>query len=160
MSSQVRVGLFWRFAFGAGAIAAPVVAYVVTALVVDGHAKKEYFEAVSQILPVLLLALAIEQRYFTRAGRARAPESPLQLELAGKQLVDEQRMARWYTLAARIYALVVLALLGMGEWIAVEVLATGHSSTADLKNTAGSLAAGFVALIVSALVGTKAERTD
>lgn len=160
MSSQVRVGLFWRFAFGVGAIAAPVVAYVVTALVVDGHAQKEYFEAISQILPVLLLALAIEQRYFTRAGRERAPESPLQLELAGKQLVDEQRMARWYTLAARIYALVVLALLGMGEWIAVEVLATGHSSTADLKNTAGSLAAGFVALIVSALVGTKAERAD
>jgi hypothetical protein len=160
MSSQVRVGLFWRFAFGVGAIAAPVVAYVVTALVVDGHAKKEYFEAISQILPVLLLALAIEQRYFTRAGRERAPESPLQLELAGRQLVDEQRMARWYRLAARTYALVVLALLGMGEWISVEVLATGDSSTWDLKNTAGSLAAGFVALIVSALVGTKAERTD
>jgi len=160
MSSQVRVGLFWRFAFGVAAIAAPVVAYVVIALVVDGHAQKEYFEAISQILPVLLLALAIEQRYFTRAGRERAPESPLQLELAGKQLVDEQRMARWYTLAARIYALVVLALLGMGEWISVEVLATGHSSTADLKNTAGSLAAGFTALIVSALVGTKAGRAE
>ena len=69
-------------------------------------------------------------------------------------------MARWYTLAARVYALVVLFLLGFGEWIAVEVLATGHSSTWDLKNTAGSLAAGFTALIVSALVGTKAERTD
>jgi hypothetical protein len=157
MSSEVRVGLVWRFAFGVGAIAAPVLAYAVTALVVDGHAKKEYFEAVSQILPVLLLALAIEQRYFTRVGRERAPESPLQLELAGRRL-DNRTMARWYTLAARIYALVVLFLLGFGEWIAVEVLATGSSSTADLKNTAGSLAAGFTALIVSALVGTKAER--
>lgn len=154
MSSEVRVGLVWRFAFGVGAIAAPLLAYAVTALVVDGHAKKEYFEAVSQILPVLLLALAIEQRYFTRAGRARAPESPVQLELGGRRL-DNRTMARWYTLAARIYALVVLFLLGFGEWIAVEVLATGSSSTADLKNTAGSLAAGFTALIVSALVGTK-----
>lgn len=89
MSSQVRVGLFWRFAFGVGAIAAPVVAYVVTALVVDGHAQKEYFEAISQILPVLLLALAIEQRYFTRAGRERAPESPVQLELAGRLTIGE-----------------------------------------------------------------------
>ncbi len=157
MSGQVRVSLFWRFAFGVGAIAAPVIAYVVVALIVDGHAKQEYFEAVSQILPVLLLALAIEQRYFTR--RQAAPEAPLQLELAGRQLVDDRRMARWYTLAARIYALVVLVVLGLGEWIAVEVLATGHSSTADLKNTAGSLAAGFTALIVSALVGTKAERS-
>lgn len=156
MSSELRLALFWRFAFGVGAIAAPVIAYVITALLVDGHAKKEYFEAVSQILPVLLLALAIEQRYFTRAGRERAPESPLQLELAGRRL-DDRTMARWYTLAARVYALVVLVVLGLGEWIAVEVLATGHSTTADLKNTAGSLAAGFTALIVSALVGTKQQ---
>ena len=153
MSSEVRVDLFWRFALGVAAIAAPVLAYVVTALVVDGHAKEEYFEAVSQILPVLLLALAIEQRYFTRRPPP-APESPLQLELAGRRL-DDRSMARWYTLAARIYALVVLIVLGLGEWIAVEVLATGESSGADLKNTAGSLAAGFTALIVSALVGTK-----
>jgi hypothetical protein len=153
MSTQVRAGLIWRFAFGIAAIAAPVVAYGVTALLIDGHAKKEYFEAVSQILPVLLLALAIEQRYFTRRPPP-APESPLQLELAGRRL-DDRSMARWYTLAARIYALVVLIVLGLGEWIAVEVLATGQSTSADLKNTAGSLAAGFTALIVSALVGTK-----
>ncbi|MDQ2630098.1 MAG: hypothetical protein M3Y75_03845 [Actinomycetota bacterium] len=154
MSTQVRASLIWKFAFGVAAIAAPVIAYAVAALLVDGHAEKEYFEAVSQILPVLLLALAIEQRYFTRAGREKAPESPLQLELAGRRL-DDRAMARWYTLAARIYALVVLFALGFGEWIAVEVLATGESSGADLKNTAGSLAAGFTALIVSALVGTK-----
>jgi hypothetical protein len=154
MSSQVRVGLIWKFAFGIAAIAAPPLAYLVTALLVEGHAQKEYFEAVSQILPVLLLALAIEQRYFTRAGREAAPETPVQLELAGRRL-DDRAMARWYTLAARVYALVVLVVLGLGEWIAVEVLATGESTGADLKNTAGSLAAGFTALIVSALVGTK-----
>ncbi|HST70021.1 MAG TPA: hypothetical protein VLI94_10230 [Solirubrobacterales bacterium] len=154
MSTEVRVSLVWRFALGVAAIAAPVVAYAIAALLVEGQAEKEYFEAVSQILPVLLLALAIEQRYFDRAGRERAPESPLQLELAGRRL-DDRTMARWYTLAARIYALVVLIALGFGEWIAVEVLATGESTGADLKNTAGSLAAGFTALIVSALVGTK-----
>lgn len=152
MSKQARLALVGKFAFGVGAIVAPVAAYLVTALLVDGHADKEYFEAVSQILPVLLLALAIEQRYFTR--RQPAPESPIQLELAGRRL-DDRSLAKWYTLAARIYALVVLAALGLGEWIAVEVLATGESSGADLKNTAGSLAAGFTALIVSALVGTK-----
>lgn len=154
MSSEVRVGLVWRFAFGVGAIAAPVIAFAVAALLVDGTAEKEYFDAISQILPVLLLALAIEQRYFTRAGSEAAPESPLQLELAGRRL-DDRTMARWYTLAARIYALVVLVVLGLGEWVAVEVLATGESSSGDLSITAGSLAAGFTALIVSALVGTK-----
>jgi len=153
MSPQARAALAWKFVFAIAAIAAPVVAYVVTALLVEGRAKEEYFEAVSQILPVLLLALAIEQRYFTRRPPP-APESPLQLELAGRRL-DDRSMARWYTLAARVYALVVLVVLGLGEWIAVEVLATGESTGADLKNTAGSLAAGFTALIVSALVGTK-----
>ena len=155
MSSELRLALFWRFALGVAAIAAPVLAYIVVALIVDGHATKEYFEAVSQILPVLLLALAVEQRYFTRAGRERAPQTPLQLELAGHSLVDEQKMARWYTRAARLYALVVLVVLGLGEWIAVEVLATGKSTSGDLSLTAGSLAAGFTALVVSALVGTK-----
>ena len=154
MSSEVRVGLVWRFAFGVGAIAAPVIAFLIAALLVEGEARNEYFDAVSQILPVQLLALAIEQRYFTRAGREPAPESPLQLELAGRRL-DDRTMARWYTLAARIYALVVLIVLGLGEWVAVEVLATGESSSGDLSITAGSLAAGFTALIVSALVGTK-----
>ena len=158
MSPQARAALAWKFVFAIAAIAAPVVAYVVTALLVEGRAKEEYFEAVSQILPVLLLALAIEQRYFTRRPPP-APESPLQLELAGRRL-DDRSMARWYTLAARVYALVVLVVLGLGEWIAVEVLATGESTGADLKNTAGSLAAGFTALIVSALVGTKQSQAS
>jgi hypothetical protein len=156
VSSEVRVGLVWRFAFGVGAIAAPVVAFGIAALAVDGTAEHAYFDAVSQILPVLLLALAIEQRYFARAGSQPAPETPLQLELAGRRF-DDRTMARWYTLAARIYALVVLVVLGLGEWVAVEVLATGQSSSGDLSVTAGSLAAGFTALIVSALVGTKQE---
>jgi hypothetical protein len=152
MPREVRLALAWRFALGVAAILAPLAAYGIIALSIEGHAKKEYFEAVSQILPVLLLALAVEQRYFTRSERA--PESPLRLELAGHRL-DDRFLERWYGRAARAFALVVLALLGFGEWIAVEVLASGSSSTSDLKNTAGSLAAGFVALIVTALAGTK-----
>jgi hypothetical protein len=152
MSKQARFALLGKFAFAVGAIVAPVAAFVVTSLLVDGHAKQEYFEAVSQILPVLLLALAVEQRYFSR--RQPAPESPIQVELAGYRL-DDRSLARWYTRAARVYALIVLAALGLGEWVAVEVLATGRSSADNLELTAGSLAAGFTALIVSALVGTK-----
>jgi hypothetical protein len=144
--------LFWlgRFLLTAGAIALPVIAYFLTLLLVDGRAKDEYFEAVSQILPVLLLALAIEQRYFTR--RQSIPDLPPELKFGEAEI---EKLNRLYTLAARIYALTVLLALGTGEWIAVEALATGESSSADLKNTAGSLAAGFTALIVSALVGTK-----
>lgn len=147
--------LFWlgRTLLALSAILLPVVAYGLATLLIQGHAQKEYFEAVSQILPVLLLALAIEQRYFTRSQSM--PEFPPELDF---NEAETRGLARWYTRAARIYALMVLVFLGLGEWTAVEVLATGHSSTADLRQTAGSLAAGFVALIVSALVGTKQTR--
>lgn len=144
--------LFWlgRSLLALSAILLPVIAYALAALLVDGHAEKEYYEAVSQILPVLLLALAIEQRYFTR-GQSM-PELPPELQFGE---AETRQLARWYTRAARLYALLVLLALGLGEWIAVEVLAEGVSTTGDLKNTAGSLAAGFTALIVTALIGTK-----
>jgi hypothetical protein len=144
--------LFWlgRSLLALSAILLPVAAYGLAALLVDGHAQKEYFEAVSQILPVLLLALAIEQRYFARGQSI--PDLPPELQFGEAEM---RSLAHWYTRAGRIYALLVLIALGLGEWIAVEVLATGQSSGADLKNTAGSLAAGFTALITTALVGTK-----
>jgi hypothetical protein len=144
--------LFWlgRFFLAVSAILLPVVVYGLTTLLVDGHAEKEYFEAVSQILPVLLLALAIEQRYFSR--QQSMPEFPPELDL---NQAETRNLARWYTRAGKAYALMVLLALGLGEWIAVEVLATGSSTSSDLKNTAGSLAAGFTALIVTALIGTK-----
>lgn len=149
--------LFWvgRFLVALTAILLPIAAFVAVALMVEGHAQDEYFEAVSQILPVLLLALAIEQRYFSR--HQAIPDLPPELQFAEKEL---KKLARWYTVAARVYALMVLLILGLGEWVAVEVLATGQSSGDNLKLTAGSLAAGFTALIVSAVVGTKqtAER--
>ena len=116
-----------------------------------GHAEKEYFEAVVQILPVLLLALVIEQRIFTQLPPA--PEMTIKIQIWNRSV--EFSGVRWYRRMTRVFALLVLALLGLGEAVAVEALATGESSEADLKTTAGSLAAGFTALIVSALVGTK-----
>lgn len=153
-ADQVRVG--WKFVLGAAAVVAPVGAFVLASLVTHGHGKKEYFEAVSQILPVLLLALAIEQRYFNQ--RHSAPEVMLQVRLRSRRF--EVPLARVYVLQARVYALMVLVILGLGEWISVEVLATGSSDEDNLRFTAGSLAAGFTALIVSALVGTKAGRAE
>lgn len=149
-----RLYFLGRFGLGLLAVLSPVLAFGLVSLLVDGHAKREYFEAVAQILPVLLLALAIEQRYFTR--NQPIPKPPEELKLGDAEI---KTFSRWYSRAARVYAFMVLIALGVGEWIAVEVLATGHSSTHDLKRTAGSLAAGFTALIVSALVGTK-QPTD
>src|SRR5215212_7047697 len=53
--------LFWlgRSLLLLGAVAVPALSFGIAMALVDGHAQKEYFEAVSQILPVLLLALAV-----------------------------------------------------------------------------------------------------
>jgi hypothetical protein len=145
--------LFWlgRAAALVGAVAAPPLTFCLAMVLVNGHAQREYFEAVSQILPVLLLALAVEQRYFTRA-RSIPDLLPPELNFGEAEI---KKLARSYTSTTRLYALIVLFALGLGEWISIEVLATGQSSTGDLKATAGSLAAGFTALIITALVGTK-----
>ena len=144
--------LFWlgKSLLLLGAVVVPALSFGIAIALVDGHAQKEYFEAVSQILPVLLLALAVEQRYFTR--EQSLPDLPPELEFGE---TEDRRLARLYNVTARLYALLVLFALGLGEWVAVEVLATGQSSTSDLKLTAGSLTAGFTALIVTALIGTK-----
>ena len=133
------------------AITAPLIVGLLTRRLVHGHAEEEYFEAVSQILPVILLALVIEQRIFSQ--RQPAPEMTIGLTVGDREFAFS--LARWYSWMARIYALLVLMLLGLGEATSIEVLATGHSSAADLQDTAGSLAAGFTALIVTALIGTK-----
>lgn len=149
--------LFWlgKTAALTLAVAAPVAAFLLAALLAEGHAREQYFEAVSQILPVLLLALAIEQRYF--AGSQSLPELPSELGFGEAEI---KKLARLYGFSARLYALMVLIFLGVGEYVAVKAIATGHSSGDNLKLTAGSLAAGFTALIVTAVVGTKRAATD
>jgi hypothetical protein len=44
---------------------APLLAFVLVLVLVKGHASAAYYEAVSQIIPVVILALAIELRYFS-----------------------------------------------------------------------------------------------
>ena len=142
----------YKGVYAAAAIAAPVLAFFATWSLVEGYGRKEYYEAVSQILPVLLLALAVEQRYFSQGlAPVQAPSLP------GLDQEEGGPSPGLFRVAARIYALVVLGILGLGEWMAVEVLATGEASHLDLQVTAGSLAAGFTALIVTALVGTRKQ---
>lgn len=150
-SEEANLVSLWKFFSGLAAVVAPVVAFGLAVDLVHGQAQMEYFAAVSQILPVLLLALAIEQKYFTQ--RPPTPHVWVAFRFATRRI--QVPLSRLYVLQARAAILLVLVILGLGEWVAVEALATGSSDQDNLKLTAGSLAAGFTALIVSALVGTK-----
>ncbi len=56
---------------------APLLAFVLVIVLVKGHAGIAYYEAVSQIMPVVILALAIELRCFSpNRAAAGTPSKP------------------------------------------------------------------------------------
>ena len=108
--------------------AAPVFAYVITSIFVGSRkATMEFDEIGAQVIVVLLLALAVEARFFRiRAGVER-------LELA-----------------SIFFTLLVLA---AGEYYALNGLLTGRPAPAEMIG--GAIAAGFAAIGVGALLGPR-----
>jgi hypothetical protein len=126
------------------AIVVPFVAFMIGRAAVHGHAKPSYFEEVAGILPVLLLALVVEQRYLNRRSFPSGPTSLLR-ESRGTNTV--------VILMSKVYAVLLVIYLALGEFAALQATARGFESGSELKTTAGALAAGFTALIVTGLVG-------
>ncbi len=112
--------------------------------ITSGEAADGYFEQVSQIFPILLLALVIEQRYLSRRW---LPDGPAWLAPEGPKLV------RWMMIFARVYAFALLMVLAWGEITALHAVAREGGTGKDLEVTAGALAAGFTALVTTAVLG-------
>jgi len=105
----------------------PVVAFAVTSLFVGSSNGTVAFDEIgAQVIVVLLLALALEARFF-RLHRVKEP-----LELGAM--------------------LFTMLLLGSGEFYALHGVAVAHSAHADVIS--GAIAAGFVAVAVAALTGS------
>jgi hypothetical protein len=110
----------------------PLVAFSIFAAMTPSIGSRAFREVGAQIIVVLLLALAIDTRFF----RLRS---------------DRDR----FDLAVTIFTLI---LLGSGEFYALQGLFTGHPHHDEM--VAGAIAAGFVAVAVSALMGpTRTEKT-
>jgi hypothetical protein len=120
--------------------AAPLLAFVLTIALVKGHASIAYYEAVTQIIPVVILALAIELRYFS--PNRQLPE-PLKARFRHPE--------RAQPLAAG-YAVATLLALIASEIIALAVVASESSGRLALSVTAAGLAAGGCALIAAILL--------
>lgn len=93
-----------------------------------------------------MLALVIEQKFLTPRLRPNG---------AAPLLADASGLIRWLSIFARFYAVVVLVYLAWGEIDALSATANGAGSTGEYRTTVGALAAGFVALIVTALFGAR-----
>ncbi|HET8864011.1 MAG TPA: hypothetical protein VFM94_12295 [Solirubrobacterales bacterium] len=135
----------------------PAIAFVATWFLVGGKASERYFELVAQIIPILLLTLAVEQRYFAR--RRRFPFPPTLPEPSPPE-ENWRKLLRVYSFLAHAYALLLLAILALGEFTALQVVAGGESTHQDLRTTAGSLAAGFTALVLSTFSGSGRSPDD
>jgi hypothetical protein len=108
----------------------PVLAFVITTVFVgDARGSAAFHEIAAQVIVVLLLALALEARFF-RLHRVREP-----LDLVGM--------------------LFTMLVLGCGEFYALQSI--GSEDPAHVNIVGGAVAAGFVAVAVSALVGPSGE---
>ncbi len=119
---------------------APLLAFVLVIALVKGHASVAYYEAVSQIIPVVVLALAIELRYFS--PNRQLPE-PLKARFRHPERA--QPLATGYAVAT------LLALIA-SEAIALAVVASENSGRLALSITAAGLAAGACALVAAILL--------
>jgi O-antigen ligase len=111
----------------------PIVAFaLVSQLAGEPRASRPFDEVAAQVIPVLLLALALEARFF-RLHRIREP-----LDLAA--------------------ALFTMLVLGCGEFYAFQGTLANRPEHAGLIG--GAVAAGFVAVAVAALTGPEVTSKD
>lgn len=139
----------WLFATAtlgitAGAPVLTAVGVWIAFVVIDVDASLRYFEITAQIIPVLVLALAIEQRHFFHDRPPPLP-SPIRQRLPKRFAeLEIQIVAVIYSLQAFI-VLVLIGAEGAALWA---VAATEPTPEIFAASTAG-LATGAIALLVT-----------
>ncbi|HEX8689420.1 MAG TPA: hypothetical protein VF729_04170 [Solirubrobacterales bacterium] len=118
----------------------PLVAFGLAMALVEGHASIAYYEAVAQIIPIVILALAIELRYFAPGREVPEPLRPF---------LRRPELAR---AIGFLYAAVTLLALVVSEAVSLWAIAADSSSQLQLSVTTAGLTAGAVALVVAILM--------
>jgi phosphoglycerol transferase MdoB-like AlkP superfamily enzyme len=127
---------------------APLLAFLLMIVLVRGHASIAYYDAVSQIVPVLILALAIELRYFS--PNRQLPE-PIKARFRRPELAQP---------IATTYAVATLLALIASEVVSLAVVASSSSGRLALSITAAGLAAGACALVAAILLPSAERAPD
>lgn len=169
---QVGFGLILRVLFprfGGPAVAATGAAFVVGLIVgaSSGTYEKEFYEATSQIIPVLLLVLAVEARFFRidlvslrelresfeAELRESLGENPSRSDVVRAAL--ELQGGRTITyIQQRVLLALALAALIAGEVISVLILGQPDLESGWLQGVVlGATFAGLAAVVVTALTG-------
>lgn len=148
MRRALRIGLEVVTGFGISVVLGlPLIAFLATVVIeIDTSAKLPYYEAVAQIVPVLIVALVIEARYLSGGNQLT------------KWLV--QPPLTWIPIAVNwMYSVMAFTAVLVSEVVALKVLASGRAGGVDFPLTAGGLAAGLVALVLSVVVFADKSKT-
>lgn len=130
-------------AVAAVAFLLPPIAFALAIVLVDGDASIAYYEAVAQIIPIVILALAIELRYFAPGREVPEPLRPY---------VRRPEIAR---ALGFVYAAGTLLALVASEAISLWAIAAGSSDQLELSLTTAGLTAGAVALVLAVLLPSR-----
>jgi hypothetical protein len=169
---RVGFGLILRVLFprfGGPAVAATGAAFVVGLIVGAGSGayEKEFYEATSQIIPVLLLVLAVEARFF-RIDLVSLRELRESFEAELKESLGDNPSRRDVVRAAlelqngrtiayiqqRLLLALALGALIAGEVISVLILGQPDLESGGLQGVVlGATFAGLAAVVVTALTG-------
>jgi hypothetical protein len=141
-----------------------LVALLCGILLAPGEASKEFYSAIAGTIPVLLLTLAVQARFFElpTMAQARAQFATL-LRKPGEAAVlylpsvvidaVENATPRWRFIERILFGVALLALLMVGEFAALHPLATGVPADGNPRLISASIAAGFSMVAGLALVG-------
>jgi hypothetical protein len=124
------------------------------------EASEAFYSAAAQIIPVLLLVLAVELRFFrfeAAAFRVRPPPRSQSLIESFEATAESAELAK----AGRtVYAAITLVVLTVGEFAALHPLAQGSATAGNPQWVYAALAGGFVAIATLAVIGEPATKKD
>jgi hypothetical protein len=124
-------------------------------------ASADFYAVAAQVLPVLLLVLALERNYFFRVSvspphRRRPSRRPRSRVGGWSYDLDrkiEPYLDRFFGPWLLVFAQVLVGILvAYGEFRALQALATGKSDHQSLEATAVALSSAFAAVVAAALV--------
>jgi hypothetical protein len=136
----------------------PLIAFAVGVLLAgeDREAHLGYYAAIAQILPLLLLVLILEERYFFRRYEIKPGPPPTRGKIPWIDRAD--RAAN--TIGPHAIPLFTLAFLGVGEWLALDALASRSPQQGAFAITVGALLSSFTAICLVALLGRGKNRSS
>ena len=140
-----------------------LVALVGGLLLAPPEASKEFFSAIAGVIPVLLLTLAVQARFFElptwshvkeRFELTRKPKETWGLHYLRVvvQTIEDAR-PRWRFVERILVGLALLVLLTVGEFAALHPLATGRATDGNPRLVYAAVAAGFAMIAGLSLIG-------